>query len=570
MLNFVDISDNWGKGRIINLNIFKNYGERLKTEFKGYNGKSLSKDMLAGITVAAVALPLALAFGVSSGATAASGLITAIVAGVIIGLLSGGSYQISGPTGAMTAILLSLVAKYQLQGVFIASLMSGIILLICGLLKLGKIVSYLPLPVITGFTSGIAIIIAFGQINNFTGLTCSGDSTISKTVSYFTTEQHFSLTTFIIGAAVVLFMALYPKKINQYFPSSLAAIILATACEFIFDFDVAQVGEIPKTVFLPDRLDLSAVTLEQVEGLIVPAISIAALGLIESLLCGASAGRMKNEKLDANQELIAQGIGNMVIPFFGGVPATAAIARTAVAIKAGGKTRLTSVFHAVVLLLSMFLLAPVISRIPLAALAGVLMMTAWRMNDWAVIRGIFSRKIKTQMAQYLITMAATVVFDLTIAILIGVLFSVVMFVLKVSDMQISVADVDPERMPGNVGNIEAGKTSVVYITGPLYFGTSNQLEEKLGGIEDKETVIFSMRGVPFADASGVQVLQEFVSALAAKDITVLFTAIQPPVKEMFDRCGLTSDVGEERFFWSTDKALDYISIDGFSKCTAAE
>lgn len=552
------------------MNIFKNYGERLKTEFKGYNGKSLSKDMLAGITVAAVALPLALAFGVSSGATAASGLITAIVAGVIIGLLSGGSYQISGPTGAMTAILLSLVAKYQLQGVFIASLMSGIILLICGLLKLGKIVSYLPLPVITGFTSGIAIIIAFGQINNFTGLTCSGDSTISKTVSYFTTEQHFSLTTFIIGAAVVLFMALYPKKINQYFPSSLAAIILATACEFIFDFDVAQVGEIPKTVFLPDRLDLSAVTLEQVEGLIVPAISIAALGLIESLLCGASAGRMKNEKLDANQELIAQGIGNMVIPFFGGVPATAAIARTAVAIKAGGKTRLTSVFHAVVLLLSMFLLAPVISRIPLAALAGVLMMTAWRMNDWAVIRGIFSRKIKTQMAQYLITMAATVVFDLTIAILIGVLFSVVMFVLKVSDMQISVADVDPERMPGNAGNIEAGKTSVVYITGPLYFGTSSQLEDKLSGIEDKETVIFSMRGVPFADASGVQVLQEFVSALAAKDITVLFTAIQPPVKEMFDRCGLTSDVGEERFFWSTDKALDYISIDGFSKCTAAE
>lgn len=568
MLIFV--KSNWGKGRIINLNIFKNYGERLKTEFKGYNGKSLSKDMLAGITVAAVALPLALAFGVSSGATAASGLITAIVAGVIIGLLSGGSYQISGPTGAMTAILLSLVAKYQLQGVFIASLMSGIILLICGLLKLGKIVSYLPLPVITGFTSGIAIIIAFGQINNFTGLTCSGDSTISKTVSYFTTEQHFSLTTFIIGAAVVVFMALYPKKINQYFPSSLAAIILATACEFIFDFDVAQVGEIPKTVFLPDRLDLSAVTLEQVEGLIVPAISIAALGLIESLLCGASAGRMKNEKLDANQELIAQGIGNMVIPFFGGVPATAAIARTAVAIKAGGKTRLTSVFHAVVLLLSMFLLAPVISRIPLAALAGVLMMTAWRMNDWAVIRGIFSRKIKTQMAQYLITMAATVVFDLTIAILIGVLFSVVMFVLKVSDMQISVADVDPERMPGNVGNIEAGKTSVVYITGPLYFGTSSQLEDKLSGIEDKETVIFSMRGVPFADASGVQVLQEFVSALAAKDITVLFTAIQPPVKEMFDRCGLTSDVGEERFFWSTDKALDYISIDGFSKCTAAE
>lgn len=540
------------------LNIFKNYASRLKTEFSGYNAKSFSKDVLAGITVAAVALPLALAFGVSSGATAAAGLVTAIIAGIIIGALSGGSYQISGPTGAMTAILLSLVAKYQLQGVFIASLISGILLLICGLLKLGKIVSYLPLPVITGFTSGIAIIIAFGQINNFTGLTCSGDSTISKTISYFTTEQHFSLVSFIIGVAVVVFMAVYPKKINQYFPGSLAAIILATTAEFIFNFDIAQVGEVPKSVFLPDRLDVTKITLSQAEGLIVPAISIAALGLIESLLCGASAGRMKNEKLDANQELIAQGIDNMIIPFFGGVPATAAIARTAVAIKSGGKTRLTSIIHAVVLLLSMFLLGPVISRIPLAALAGVLMMTAWRMNDWAVIRSIFHKKIKTQIAQFILTMLATVVFDLTIAILIGVLFSVIMFILKVSDMQVSVANVDSHKLHDGTASPKHKKTAVVYITGPLYFGTANQLEDKLPDLSDKEIIIFSMRGVPFADASGVQTLQEFTHALSSKNIMVFFTAIQQPVMEMFNRCGLSEDVGEEKFFWSTDKALDYI------------
>lgn len=514
--------------------------------------------MLAGVTVAAVALPLALAFGVSSGASAAAGLITAIIAGIVIGFLSGASYQISGPTGAMTAILLSLVAKYQLQGVFIASLMSGAILLICGLLKLGKIVSYLPLPVITGFTSGIAVIIAFGQINNFTGLTCSGDSTISKTISYFTTEQHFSLTSFLIGTAVIIFMAFYPKRINQYFPSSLAAIIVATICEFIFRFDVSLVGEIPKTILLPERLDLTSITKEQLEGLIVPAISIAALGLIESLLCGASAGRMKGEKLDANQELIAQGIGNMVIPFFGGVPATAAIARTAVAIKSGGKTRLTSVFHAVILLLSMIILGPVISKIPLAALAGVLMMTAWRMNDFSVIKGIFKRKIKTQMAQFILTMAATIVFDLTIAILIGVLFSVVMFILKVSDMQISVAEVDPNRLPNHPEQLKDKKTAVVYITGPLYFGTANQLEEKLCDISDKEILILSMRGVPFADASGVQAVQELVSELSEKNITVFFTAIQPPVMEMIDRCGLTANVGSDKFFWSTDKALEYI------------
>ena len=536
------------------MNIFKNYGTRLKTEFKGYNAGAFAKDALAGVTVAAVALPLALAFGVSSGATAAAGLVTAIIAGIVIGALSGGSYQISGPTGAMTAILLSLVAKYQLQGVFIASLMSGVILLICGLLKLGKIVSYLPLPVITGFTSGIAIIIAFGQINNFTGLTCKGDSTISKTISYFTLEQHFNLAAFLIGAAVVVFMAFYPKKINQYFPGSLAAIILATVAEFIFDFDVTQVGEIPKSIFLPDRLDVSAITVPQLEALVVPAISIAALGLIESLLCGASAGRMKNEKLDANQELIAQGIGNMVIPFFGGVPATAAIARTAVAIKSGGKTRLTSVFHSIVLLAAMFFLAPVISRIPLAALAGVLMMTAWRMNDWKV----FNRKIKTQIAQFLLTMIATVIFDLTIAILIGVLFSVVMFVLKVSDMQISVSEVDPERLPNHPDHLKDKRTAVVYMTGPLYFGTANILEDKLSDIADREIIILSMRGVPFADASGVQALQEVVEELSKKDVMVFFTAIQPPVMEMIDRCGLSADVGSDKFFWSTDKAIDAI------------
>lgn len=545
------------KGKRI-MNIFKNYGTRLKTEFKGYNAQSFGKDVLAGVTVAAVALPLALAFGVSSGASAAAGLITAVIAGLVTGFLSGGSYQISGPTGAMTAILLSLVAKYQLQGVFLACLMSGIILLICGLLKLGKIVSYLPLPVITGFTSGISIIIAFGQINNLTGLTCSGESTISKTISYFTTEQHFSLVSFIIGAAAVLFMAIYPKKINRYFPSSLAVIILATICQFIFRFDVATVGEIPKTVFLPERLDLSAVTVQQAEALIVPAISIAALGLIESLLCGASAGRMKNEKLDANQELIAQGIGNMVIPFFGGVPATAAIARTAVAIKSGGVTRLTSVIHAAVLLLSMFLLAPVISEIPLAALAGVLIMTAWRMNDWAVIKSIFGKKIKTQIAQYALTMLATVIFDLTIAILIGVLFSVVMFILKVSDMQITVADVDTEKLQVE-SSLNHKKTAVIYITGPLYFGTANRLEEKLPDLNEKQIIIFSMRGVPYADASGVQTLQELVAALSEKNIIVYFTAIQPPVMEMFDRCGLSKDVGEESFFWSTDKALEKLA-----------
>ena len=236
----------------------KRYVKRLGSEFKGYNGSKFGKDLLAGITVAAVALPLALAFGVSSGATAASGLITAILAGVIIGFFSGASYQISGPTGAMAAILCSLVATYQMQGVFIACFLSGVILLICGIFKLGGLVSFIPTPVITGFTSGIAIIIAFGQINNLTGLTCTGETTIDKIISYFNTPQTLNFEAIIIGVSVILFMLIYPKKLNAIVPSSLAAIIIATALNFIFNFNVGVVGAIPQTLLPEDRLDFSA------------------------------------------------------------------------------------------------------------------------------------------------------------------------------------------------------------------------------------------------------------------------------------------------------------------------
>lgn len=541
------------------MTLHKDYFKMLKTEFKGYNSKKFSKDLLAGVTVAAVALPLALAFGVSSGASAASGLITAIFAGFIIGFLSGGSYQISGPTGAMTAILLSLVMKYQLQGVFIACFLSGIILVICGLLKLGGLVSFLPLPVITGFTSGIAIIIALGQVNNLTGLTSEGTSTISKITSYFKLEQSFNLTAFIIGASVIIFMIIYPKKLNQYCPASLLAIIFATALNIIFKFDVSKVGIIPKTILLPERLDFSIIRLDDVQALIVPAISIAALGLIESLLCGASAGRMKNEKLNNNQELIAQGVGNMIIPLFGGVPATAAIARTAVAVKSGGQTRLTSIFHAVFLLISMLLLGPVLLHIPLSALAGVLIVTAWRMNEWQVIRNIFKKKIKVSIFQFLLTMISTVIFDLTIAILIGIIFSIVMFIVKVSDMQVNVSKVYPDKLGDEKLLEKHGKTSVAYITGPLYFGTANLLANKLSDVTENDILILSMRGVPFADVSGVQTLQEFVFNLSKNDTKIYFTCVQPPVMEMFERCGFADEMGSERFFWSTDRVLTHLA-----------
>ena len=541
--------------------MIKRYVSRLKTEFSGYNGKKFGKDLLAGITVAAVALPLALAFGVSSGADAASGLVTALLAGLIIGALSGASYQISGPTGAMSAILISLVAQYQLQGVFVACLISGIILLICGIFKLGGLVSFIPTPVITGFTSGIAVIIALGQINNLTGFTSQGETTIDKIASYFTTPQQLNLTALLIGLAVILFMFIYPKKWNSVVPSSLVAIILATIANFIFNFDVQIVGAIPQSLFLDERLDLGAFDWSQIGNLIVPGVSIAALGLIESLLCGASAGRMKNEKLDSDIELVAQGIGNIVIPFFGGVPATAAIARTSVAIKAGGQTRLTSIIHSIVLLLSMFLLGGVMSKIPLAALAGVLIVTAIRMNETEAIKDFFGRKIKTAMFQFLITMVATVVFDLTIAILIGVIFSIFMFVLKVSEMTVGVDGIHAEAYKDNpAAQKKFEKTKVVYITGPLYFGTASKLEQKLSEISDEnaETIIFSVRGVSVADLSGVRVLDDICTGLLKDNKTIYFSCVQPQVSEMFTRSGLEDKIRKAHFFWSTDKVLNFM------------
>ena len=301
--------------------MLQKYAQDLKKEFAGYNAKGLLSDVMAGLTVAAVALPLALAFGVSSGASAASGLLTAIVAGAIIALLGGAFYQISGPTGAMAAILTSVVAQYGLNGVFQATFLAGILLVIAGLFKLGRLTAFIPMPVITGFTSGIAVIIALGQVDNFFGVTSIEGSAIQKVGGYFTHGFDPNWTAVAIGFFVVLFMVFFPKKWNSVVPASLVAIILATAASMLLKLPVNTVGEIPSSLMLPQRLDLLSLDLNTLSGLLAPAISIAALGMVESLLCGASASRMTGVKLDNDRELLAQGIGNILTPLFGGSPA---------------------------------------------------------------------------------------------------------------------------------------------------------------------------------------------------------------------------------------------------------
>ena len=540
------------------MNLVKEYVSDIKNEFKGYNGKRFGRDLMAGITVAAVALPLALAFGVSSGATAAAGLVTAIIGGIIISIFSGASFQISGPTGAMTAILVTLASKYGMQGILISCFLAGIILILAGVLKLGRIIYYIPSSVITGFTSGIAIIIALGQLDNFFGVTSEGDLAIMKVASYFTQGFDPNFAAMGIGLAVILIMIIWPKKLNEKLPSSLAALIIVLITNHFMQMDVAVVGEIPKSLFLDDRLAIGSLDMNQFWDLFVPAFSIAALGMIESLLCGASAGKMKKEELNADRELIAQGIGNIIIPIFGGVPATAAIARTSVAIKAGCETRLTGIIHAAILLLSMFVLAPVMSAIPLSALAGILIVTAWRMNDWANIRFIFGHKFKSGIVKFLITMGATVVLDLTQAIVIGVGASIILILFKLTDIDITVSDIEKDRLEEIGINLPkvSGKVRVAYLTGAIFFAVVDKLVKKLSEQEGvTEGLILSMRGVPVIDLSGIQALIELVEELESHGTEVYLTSVQPKVLEEMSKGGLVDMIGEEYIFQSAEQAI---------------
>lgn len=527
-------------------------------EFKNYTLQKFQLDLLAGLTVAAVALPLALAFGVASGANAAAGLVTAIVGGFLIGALSGAPYQISGPTGAMSAVLIVLVQRYGLQGLWAAGFLAGVFLLIIGLFRLGRFIAFIPAPVITGFTSGIALIIFIGQLDNLLGVTTPGsDSALLRLLSYFQTPLNINWQAVGVGLAAVAIMLLWPKKWNARFPSSLLAIIIATAGTSLLHLNVDVIGAIPRTIILSDRFNPLAFDWTQLPEFIAPALTITALGAIESLLCGAVASNMTGIRLQANQELVAQGIGNMLIPFLGGVPATAAIARTSVGIKSGGQTRLTGILHAVGLLLAMFLLTPVMAQIPLAALAAVLMVTAWRMNEWDSIRYIFEKKFKTAIIAFVITMIATIALDLTQAILIGTIVSAGIFISQIANITVDVQSVDPQKLSDKGIQVE-GKcchVKVAYITGPLFFAAIGFFNEAFMRLDETHIVILSMRGVPLMDTAGVEAIHRLNAKLTAAGGVLMLSGVNESVMVTMRRAGLVDEIGMDNFFWSSDQAI---------------
>lgn len=547
--------------------------ELWRREFSGYTLDKLRQDLLAGLTVGAVALPLALAFGVASGSTAAAGMVTAILSGIIIGGLSGAPYQISGPTGAMSAILILLSQRYGIEGVWVAGVVSGIILLLLGIFRLGRFIAYIPAPVISGFTSGIAVIIFTGQINNFLGIKSPPlEAGYLKVLTQFLDEQSTTVRllsylqfnfipnwqTVLVGGLVILLMIIWPARWGRYFPGSLAGIILTTALVGVAGFQIPIIGDIPRTILLADRLRFANIPWANLGHLIAPIVSIAALGAVESLLCGAVASKMTGIRLHANQELIAQGIGNLIIPFFGGVPATAAIARTSVGIKSGGITRLVSLVHSLLLLAAVYAFATIMGKIPLAALAGVLMVTSYRMNEWPAIRFMFGRRFKTGIIVYLITLLATISLDLTQAIIIGGVLSAAIFINQVANLQIEVHDVDWEklRMQGvNLNGVNRPKIRVAYLTGPLFFAATSSFNQAFAHEEDVEALILSMRAVPMVDLTGIEALTSLYEQMHRAGKHLLLAGVQRSVMSMLERAGLAQTIGKENFYWSADQAI---------------
>jgi SulP family sulfate permease len=537
-----------------------------KDEFTAYSLAKFQQDLLAGLTVAAVALPLALAFGVASGASAAAGLVTAILGGLIMGTLTGAPFQISGPTGAMSAVLIVLVTRYGLEGIWIAGLLSGTLLLVIGLLRLGRFIAFIPAPVISGFTSGIALIIFIGQIDNFLGIkTPATETAAQKLLGYFNGGLTLNLGSLILGLIVIGTMLFWPAKWNARFPASLLGIILATLLNWVLRLgsvqalggSVAVIGDIPQSLILQSRLNLANIPWANLGDFIAPTLTITALGAVESLLCGAVGSNMTGIRLQANQELIAQGVGNMLIPFFGGVPATAAIARSSVGIKSGGQTRLVSIIHAIGLLLSMFLLTPFMERIPLAALAGVLMVTAFRMNEWEAVKFIFGKRFKTDMIAFTVTMLATVVLDLTQAILIGSVLAGAVFLNKIASIDVEVQEVDIERLRQK-GIDTAGKCKhvrVAFLTGPLFFAATGQFNEAFADLKDTHALILSMRGVSLIDTAGIEAIHRLHGRLYKQGGTLMFAGVHDNARQMMERGGLVEGIGEENFFWSSDQAI---------------
>ena len=544
---------------------------RLFSTLKNYSKETFMSDLMAGIIVGIVALPLAIAFGIASGVSPEKGIITAIIAGFIISLLGGSKVQIGGPTGAFIVIIYGIIQQYGEAGLIVATLMAGILLILLGVFKLGAIIKFIPYPIIVGFTSGIAVTIFTTQIADIFGLNFGGEKVpgdfIGKWMIYF---RHFDTVNWwnaVVSILSIIIIAITPR-FSKKIPGSLIAIIVVTIGVYVLKTyaGIDSIDIIGDRFTIKSELPEAAIpTLnwEAIKDLFPVAITIAVLGAIESLLSATVADGVTGDKHDSNTELIAQGTANLITPLFGGIPATGAIARTMTNINNGGKTPVAGIIHAIVLLLILLFLMPLAQYIPMACLAGVLVIVSYNMSEWRTFKALLKNP-KSDVTVLLITFFLTIIFDLTIAIEVGLVIACILFmrrVMETTEISVIKDEIDPnDELDIAVCEehliIPAG-VEVYEINGPYFFGIATKFEETMAQLGDRPKVrIIRMRKVPFIDSTGIHNLTSLCKMSQKEKITIVLSGVNEKVHKTLEKSGFYELLGKQNICPNINVALD--------------
>ena len=544
---------------------------RLFSTLKNYSKETFMSDLMAGIIVGIVALPLAIAFGIASGVSPEKGIITAIIAGFIISLLGGSKVQIGGPTGAFIVIIYGIIQQYGEAGLIVATLMAGILLILLGVFKLGAIIKFIPYPIIVGFTSGIAVTIFTTQIADIFGLNFGGEKVpgdfIGKWMIYF---RHFDTVNWwnaVVSILSIIIIAITPR-FSKKIPGSLIAIIVVTIGVYVLKTyaGIDSIDTIGDRFTIKSELPEAAIptlTWEAIKDFFPVAITIAVLGAIESLLSATVADGVTGDKHDSNTELIAQGTANLITPLFGGIPATGAIARTMTNINNGGKTPVAGIIHAIVLLLILLFLMPLAQYIPMACLAGVLVIVSYNMSEWRTFKALLKNP-KSDVTVLLITFFLTIIFDLTIAIEVGLVIACILFmrrVMETTEISVIKDEIDPnDELDIAVCEehliIPAG-VEVYEINGPYFFGIATKFEETMAQLGDRPKVrIIRMRKVPFIDSTGIHNLTSLCKMSQKEKITIVLSGVNEKVHKTLEKSGFYELLGKQNICPNINVALD--------------
>ena len=542
---------------------------KLFTALRNYSKERFMTDLMAGIIVGIVALPLAIAFGIASGVSPEKGLITAIIGGFIVSLLGGCNVQIGGPTGAFIVIVYGIIQNFGIEGLAIATVIAGIILVLMGVLKLGTVIKFIPYPIVVGFTSGIAITIFTTQMKDLFGLTMDKVPAdfISKWIAYFGAFDTVNPWAFVIGIISILIITLSPR-LTKKIPGSLIAIVIMTIVVYIMRNHLGITG----IETIGDRFTINAslpapapitFNMETINLLLPSAFTIAILGAIESLLSATVADGVIGDKHDSNTELIAQGAANLITPLFGGIPATGAIARTMANINNGGKTPVAGMIHAMVLLLILLFLMPLAQYIPMACLAGVLVIVSYNMSGWRTFKALLKNP-KSDVTVLLITFFLTVIFDLTIAIEVGLVIACVLFMHRVMETtEISVIKDEinlneESNSKEDEENLSIPKGVEVYeINGPYFFGIATKFEEIMSRLGDRPEVrIIRMRKVPFIDSTGIHNLTNLCQMAQREKTTIVLSGVNEKVHKALEKSGFYELLGEKNICPNINVALE--------------